>query len=136
MTRLVLDTNVLVSANLAADGWEALAVSLALGQQVVWYVSEPILEEYERVLRYPRFKFVAGDIDRFLARVLQACIIVAPARVLQVCPDEPDNRFLECAEEADAEFLITGNQRHFPGRWKNTRVVKAREFLEILTSAS
>ena len=45
-------------------------------------------------------------------------------------PTNPNNRFLECAETINAEFLITGNKRHFPEVWKGTKIVNAREFLE------
>src|SRR5579862_7307569 len=136
MIGLVLDTNVLVSANVAEEGLEALVVSLAFSQQVLYYLSKPILEEYERVLRYPRLKFVSSDIDRFLAKVHQTGIMVTPTHTVTACQHEPDNRFLECAEEAQANFLITGNKRHYPNRWKNARVVNAREFLDLITSES
>src|ERR1039458_6857300 len=59
MIRVVLDTNVLVSANLSEEGLEALVVSLVLNRKIQLHVSEPILQEYERVLRYPRLKFVS-----------------------------------------------------------------------------
>jgi predicted nucleic acid-binding protein len=52
--------------------------------------------------------------------------------VVTACRDEPDNRFLECAEAAGAEFLVTGNKRHFPQRWKTTRVANAREVLALI----
>jgi predicted nucleic acid-binding protein len=51
---------------------------------------------------------------------------------LSVSPDEADNRFLECAGEAQADYLVTGNKRHFPKRWKSTQVVNARELLELI----
>jgi predicted nucleic acid-binding protein len=53
MIGLILDTNVLVSANLNSDGLEALVVSLGLNRKVQLYVSEPILAEYEQVLLDP-----------------------------------------------------------------------------------
>jgi predicted nucleic acid-binding protein len=51
-------------------------------------------------------------------------------RRLTVCPDADDNRILECADAAGADFLVTGNKRHFPAEWKRTSVVNGREFLE------
>lgn len=39
--------------------------------------------------------------------------LVTPARALQVAKDPDDNKFLECADVARADYLITGNQRHF-----------------------
>ncbi|MBV9037914.1 MAG: hypothetical protein JO182_25715 [Acidobacteriaceae bacterium] len=47
-------------------------------------------------------------------------------------PHEADNRFLECVEAAQADFLITGNKRHFPAEWEGTRIVNAREFFSII----
>jgi predicted nucleic acid-binding protein len=43
-----------------------------------------------------------------------------------------DNVFLECAEAAQADYLVTGNQRHFPERWKKTKVIGARELIEFI----
>lgn len=53
-----------------------------------------------------------------------------------ISPDEPDNRFLECAEAADADYLVTGNKKHFPNQWKRTRIVNARELLDTLGAAA
>src|SRR4051794_25241846 len=129
MIKLVVDTNVLVSANLSGDGLEALIVSLALNRKIRFYVSEPILEEYERVLRYPRLKFDIKEVGQFLTRLRRSCVLVRPVHTVSVSPDGSDNRFLECAEAANADFLVTGNKRHFPKRWQNTDVVNARELL-------
>ena len=72
------------------------------------------------------------EVARFLTLIRPASILVVLARTLSVSNDEPDNRFLECAETAHAEFLITGNKRHFPRQWKITEVVNAREFLGLI----
>jgi predicted nucleic acid-binding protein len=48
------------------------------------------------------------------------------------CTDPDDNIFLECALASEADYLVTGNQRHFPARWKKTRVVSARELFELV----
>jgi len=40
--------------------------------------------------------------------------------------------FLECADQARADYLITGNTRHFPKFWKATKIVTAREFIELV----
>jgi putative PIN family toxin of toxin-antitoxin system len=129
MIKLVVDTNILVSANLSDDGLEALIVSLALNRRIQFYVSEPILEEYQRVLRYPRLKFDMREVGQFLTRLRRSCVLVRPLYTVSVSPDDSDNRFLEYAEAANADFLVTGNKRHFPKRWKETEVVNARELL-------
>ncbi|MFZ0807704.1 MAG: hypothetical protein WAN03_16035 [Candidatus Sulfotelmatobacter sp.] len=55
---------------------------------------------------------------------------MSPQRVLAVASDPDDNRFLESAELAKADFLVTGNERHFPKQWRQTHLVNARELLE------
>ena len=129
MTSVVLDTNVLVSANLRDSGLEALIVALALNRKVQLYVSEPIFQEYRQVLLYPRLKFVSREVERFLARLKRTSIVVTPTHRVSASPDEADNRFLECAEAASADYLVTGIKKHFPKRWKTTQVVNARELL-------
>jgi predicted nucleic acid-binding protein len=55
----------------------------------------------------------------------------APVRTVEEAKDEDDNRFLECAETAQADFLITGNTRHFPDRWAETIVLTPRAFVDL-----
>jgi putative PIN family toxin of toxin-antitoxin system len=135
MIRLVLDTNVLVSANLSHEGLEAIIVTLALNRKVQLCVSAPVIEEYERVLLYPRLKFVPKEVAALLARLRVSSIVVKPARSVSESSDEAYNRFLECAEAAAADYLVTGNKRHFPKRWKTTVVVNARELLGFIGNA-
>ena len=108
---------------------------MGLNKKAQLCVSEPILKEYEQVLSYPRLRFVPQEVARFLARVRSASILVAPTRRVSASPDEPDNRFLECAEAAGADFLVTGNKRHFLKRWKTTEVVNARKLLGMIGSS-
>ena len=129
MTGVVLDTNVLVSANLNDQGHEALVVSLALGRRLQIYISVPILTEYGRVLNYPRLKFNPDTVASFLRRLRDASAMVHPRVAVTKAKHEPDNRFLECAQEAQADYLVTGNLRHFPPQWKDTRVVNSRQLL-------
>jgi predicted nucleic acid-binding protein len=41
--------------------------------------------------------------------------------------------FVECADAARADYLITGNERDFPKFWKNTKIISSREFLTIIS---
>jgi putative PIN family toxin of toxin-antitoxin system len=110
----VLDTNELVSAMISPRGNEARLLSLARAGLVRAVFSEAILAEYTAVLRRPRLKIRPSEVDRLLSELRYFGRLVKPTMVLKICPHEPDNRFLECAEAADADFLITGNLRHFP----------------------
>lgn len=131
MIRVVLDTNVIVSGLLVSDGLPAAILDLALQRKVRAAFSHPILAEMDRVLRRPRFEFEPRKIGSFLALFKSRAKLVSPSRILNVCQEDPsDNRFLECAETAKAEFLITGNKSHFPLRYRNTVVVSPKEFWE------
>jgi hypothetical protein len=53
-----------------------------------------------------------------------------------VTGDADDNVFLECADVACADYLVTGNLRHFPRFWKTTWVITPREFIGLVASSS
>jgi|HubBroStandDraft_1064217.scaffolds.fasta_scaffold36130_3 putative PIN family toxin of toxin-antitoxin system len=129
---VVLDTNIVVSAHLSPLGLPYRVYNLVLHQHLRLLVSAPILIEYECVLRRPRFRFPPERIAESLIRIRKMSTMIAPATTLAVSPDETDNRFLECAEAAGADFLVTGNRRHFPNVWKTTRIVSARELVEFV----
>ena len=129
MIRVVLDTNVLVSAVIKTQGAEAAALDLATQHRAQLCVSEPILKEYIEVLYRPKLRLDRVRVLRVLEFISREGLTIAPRVILAACPDEPDNRFLECADAASAEYLVTGNKRHFPERWKSTSIVNARDFL-------
>lgn len=128
---VVLDTNIVVSAVLTRDGLESRILRLALNGELRLYTSLPILEEYVEVLARPKFHLSADGRQRIVEGLKNAAIVVTPRRRLMACSDPGDNMFLECAEMARADYLITGNLRHFPNTWKLTRVVSSRQFLSL-----
>jgi putative PIN family toxin of toxin-antitoxin system len=130
MNRLVLDTNVVVSALLAPGGNEAAVLRIALAGGATICLSPSIVAEYRAVLARPAFRFDPRKIAEFLRLMDEHAEYCQPRRRATGSPDEADNRFLECAESAGANFLVTGNRRHFPRWWKETEIVSARELLE------
>ena len=130
MIRVVLDTNVVISALLSPNNLEDRVLKLALAGHVQLYISSPIGTEYERVMASPKFGFKPIRIRSVLRRIAAAAHSVRPMHTLTVCLHDEDNRFLECADAAGADFLITGNKRHYPHSWKQMVVVNSREFLE------
>lgn len=70
-----------------------------------------------------------------LRLVIDTNIIVSAAlkpRPLHVTLDPDDNKFLECADAARADYLVARNRRHFPTYWKKTKVITSREFISIV----
>ncbi|MBI5085161.1 MAG: putative toxin-antitoxin system toxin component, PIN family [Acidobacteria bacterium] len=135
MIGIVLDTNVIVSAALTRGGAEAYALDLVLARKAVMFLTEEILAEYEGVLRRPKFRLAPKIVDGLLGRITEIAVAVRPSRLVHASRHEDDNRFLECAEASAAHYLVTGNRRHFPTSWKTTRIVSAREFVELLIDA-
>src|SRR5579885_1925053 len=132
--RVVLDTNIIVSALVAPRGSSAAVLLLALSNRFEMCISPPVLAEYDGVLQRPRFDRLDRRIVRdTLAKIREVARLVHPTRTLAISPDEADNRFYECAEAAHAEYLVTGNKRHFPRGQGSTAVVTPREFLELVT---
>jgi uncharacterized protein len=112
--RAVVDTDVLVSAMISAEGKEALLV-LAVNQGlVVPCFSDEILNEYSEVLVRPRFAFPRDEVDASLGLLRRRGQRVNPVPMVRVSPDPDDDKFIACAVARNADFLITGNQRHFP----------------------
>jgi putative PIN family toxin of toxin-antitoxin system len=111
--RVVLDTNVVVSALLFSrgrlswlrEGWQHLHFAPL--------VSRPTTEELLVVLSYPKFKLNQGDRDHLLADYLPWCETVAHPKAwpaLPKCRDTDDQKFLDLAAVTVADYLVTGDQ--------------------------
>ncbi len=129
--RVVLDTNILVSACWKPDGLESRVAQLALTGDITACVTAEILAEYRDVLSRPKLATVSVPAAELLAALDRAAMMVEPQARVSASVDDDDNRFLECAEAAKAEYLITGNLRHYPAEWGATRIVNARAFLSL-----
>ena len=134
MIRVVFDTNVLYSAILKPASIPAKAVDLIAAGIVIPCISPPVLTEYENVL-YRRELDLNGERRHELLRTLVGLSLpVVPTETLEISRDEADNRFLECASAAVADFLVTGNIRHFPRAYGPTVIVSPKQFLALVAS--
>ncbi len=129
--RLVIDTNVVISAALKPVGLQRTVFLLAITEPARWYVSSPILKEYREVLARPELRIRRGLRQQFLQLIKNHSYIGAPTKRLEATPDPDDDIFLECADAARADYLVTGNQKHFPKFWKNTKIITPREFISL-----
>lgn len=129
--RLVIDTNVLVSAALKSEGLQRTTFLLAITKPARLYVSQPILEEYADVLSRPELSIRKGLRLQLLQLIKNRGHLVTPSRRIEATSDPDDNIFVECADAARADYLVTGNRRHFPPFWKNTKIITPREFVTL-----
>ncbi|MHB8527504.1 MAG: putative toxin-antitoxin system toxin component, PIN family [Candidatus Acidiferrales bacterium] len=131
--RLVVDTNIVVPAELKPDGLQPTVLLLAITKPARLYVSTAILSEYRNVLSRPELQIRKGLRHQLLQIIKRRAHTITRARRLQVTSDPGDNIFLECADAARADYLMTGNTRHFPRFWKKTKAITSREFLSLVT---
>ncbi|MCL2024919.1 MAG: putative toxin-antitoxin system toxin component, PIN family [Coriobacteriia bacterium] len=124
--RVVLDTNVVVSALWSPDGKPADILAMIPAEIIQPFVNHTILAEYRCVLMRPRLRF-SGTITRQILALFDdhAIMMTAPPSAIEM-PDPDDRVFYDVACAADA-WLITGNKRHFP---QEDHIVSPAEFLE------
>jgi len=129
MNKVVLDTNVLVSALWNKHGSPAAIVRQVLeGNLMICYDSR-IIAEYTDVLYRPEFPFEAADVDVLLDWIKEKGLsVVAPETEIDFIDDD-DRMFYEVAVLCNAT-LITGNIRHYPEERFVMSVTGFMEFLE------
>ena len=129
--RVVLDTNTVVSA-LLFSGVASKLVPLWQSGRIGVLVSKPILEEYFRVLAYPKFRLTREDIKALIEE--EVLPFVKPVRIgrrLSVVEQDPDDdKFLECAVSGRAKYLVTGDSELRALRsYRKVRILRVAEFL-------
>src|SRR5262245_10382733 len=131
--RIVLDTNVLVSAALKPRGLSAMVVNLIALGAVELCLSQEIMAEYREVLKRPKFAAIpVVEVGNLLTMIQTSATVVRPTLRLNISKHESDNRFYECAAEASADYIVTGNTKHFTKHYHNTRVITGRQLLAVL----
>ncbi len=134
MQKIIIDTNVFVSA-LIQRGYSYLIINeLFVEQRIQLCVSDDILAEYFEVLSRPKFSkfqefFVNAEI--LISQINLKAIKYVPTIKLELINDLDDNKFLELADECSADFLITGNTNDFTFPfYKQTKILTPREYWE------
>ncbi len=134
MQRIVLDTNVLVSALISRSYPAMIVEELVLEERVEICISDEVMEEYVEVLRRPKFDRFANfrvNADILLNHIEEIGTRFIPSQKVEVLTDIDDNKFLELAIEADANFVITGNTKHFTlDKFENTLILTPADYWE------
>ena len=127
MIKVVLDTNILVSALWTPAGNPSTIVGLLFSNKITPCFDQGILNEYRAVLSRPRLSFSSNRVDELLKAFTSRGISVTvfPSSIKFV--DEADRKFYDVASYCEA-YLISGNIKHFP---KKPFIVTPAEFLKI-----
>jgi putative PIN family toxin of toxin-antitoxin system len=129
-TKIVVDTNVLVSA-LGWEGPEWRLFRRVLNGEFELLTSARHILELERVLDYPRLSFSEEMKTLFMEIVFEVCTMVDVYTHVNVIEEDPeDNMLLDCAIDGGAAYLITGDQHLLQlCTYRGVRIMRAREFL-------
>ncbi len=134
MIKVVFDTNIFISAILTPGNPRKL-VDLARERKVMLFTSEFIIWEIERILR-TKINMETPQILVILSSIREISLFVSPAVVISIIDrDKSDNRILECAIEAKAEYIVSGDEHLLSlGRYDEISIVNASQFLKIYQS--
>ena len=131
--RVVYDTNIYISIFAFPGKPVGRLLDLALLRTVDLHVCPFILEEFKRVATF-KFHFSPEETTLFEDRILGAATLVHPSeRVSIIKAHEDDNKILECANEARAHYLVTGDRRHILPlkNFRRTRIISPSNFAEM-----
>ena len=112
---IVLDTNILVSAVWSPERNASNILNAAFARKFNVCYDYRILEEYDRVLHYPKLRFSEWEINSILDPIIKygISIVADPLPAVPFERDETDRKFYEVAKFCKA-ILITGNLAHYP----------------------
>ncbi len=135
VARVVIDTNVVVSG-LLFSGVPGEIVSLWQKRRIQPFASADIINEYIRVLAYPKFKLAVEDIDYLLhvEILLYFSSVDIDQNVPKIVAEDPaDDKFFACAATANAQFIISGDRHLLSlGNYNNISILTPKQFLKSL----
>ena len=133
--KVVIDTNVLVSALLKPKSKPAKILRLVIQGNIEIIVNDHILAEYYEVPHRPKFRLNPKEVD-IIMDFFHSFGIKPPAlpQIIDL-PDPSDAPFVEAAIAGRADAIVTGNQKHFPDeQCKGILVASPSEFLGKISS--
>jgi len=131
--RVVIDTNVIVSA-LLFDGLPSKLIHLWKDGYIHPLCSKDIIEEYLRVLTYPKFRLKEKEINFLLFQEILPWfhIVTVPAGRKFVKKDPHDDMFVWCAIEGKADIIISGDEHLLKLKEIPVPILSVSEFLEMI----
>jgi putative PIN family toxin of toxin-antitoxin system len=133
VTKVVLDTNVLISAVLFGGNPRSI-LEAALSGAIEISVSESIIQEFQTVLSRPRFGLTAQFVQNVVAELTALAEWVTPDKHHQVVTEDlSDNLVLDCAIAAGAQYLVTGDAHLLQIQsYQEVTIITPQDLLQIL----
>jgi putative PIN family toxin of toxin-antitoxin system len=138
MQKIILDTNVIISALISNSIPTKILFELVLTERVQIVLSEDIYIEYVEVLsrdKFVKFKNFKANADFVLNKLREISKYYKTDKKIDLLSDVSDNKFLELASASSADYLVTGNSNDFTiSEFEYTSIVSPRTFWEHYNS--
>jgi len=132
MFKVVIDTNVFISALYLPESRPARVVLLARRKTILNVISPPILKEVERIIK-KKLLWDNAKTQSAVMRIRNFSEEVHPQERVAIIADDPDNRILECAVAGQADFIISGDHHLLDlENYHGIKIVTPARFLEII----
>lgn len=132
--KAVLDTNAVISAILFGGELDRI-VKLWKKKRFIFLICREILEEYVRVLAYPKFKLLKRDIDKIIYKEILPYTesLIVKTKIDFIKEDPTDNIFLECAKQGGADYLVSGDNHLLSLKnYNGLKIIAPGEFLSLM----
>ena len=128
--KIVIDTNVLISG-VFFGGAPRRVLDAVIDSKVSAFASPEIVEEYQEIVE-EMISRKQGRMNRnLLDPLLQRVTIILPVKKAAVCRDPDDNKFLDCARDSKALYIVSGDKDLLVlEHYENTDIITAKEFCE------
>ena len=128
--RIVVDTNVLISG-IFFGGFPRRILTAIINKQLTACATTEIINEYEEIVE-EMIDRKQGHLNRtILAPLIQTMEIIEPVSHIEVCRDPDDDKFLECAKDSHALYVVSGDKDLlFIEKYENIQIVTAKDFCE------
>ena len=131
--KIVIDTNVFISAVLFGGEADKI-LSLGKGKKVTIVISKEILNEYIKVLAYPKFKLTDEEIKSIIGEELLPIVTIVNVNsiIKYIKADPEDDKFLSLAVDGQADYIISGDKHLLDvKKYKKFKIITIKEFLEM-----
>lgn len=134
MVNVVLDTNIVISAAKSLDGNPAQIFEMLLLEEIINYTTKEIIEEIKEVLARPRIKLALIEQEFMLTNFEKFSTTIQTMSTFDVIKDDPDdNKFLACAVDSNAEYIISGDDHLLKLKtFKGIQIVTPAQFVTLM----
>lgn len=137
MLKIVLDANLFASALIKPQSNPGKILHLVQDNRIELILSPSIIKEIKRILLYPKLqkyhRKTAVEIDAYFEDLLMFAWIVKGAEAVEVITDDPsDNKYLTCADEGEADFIVSGDHHLLDlNSYKGIKILNPGSFLSL-----